>query len=353
MSQLDSREFLRKLDPSDMIGLTEAFPDQCRKALEISRGVEVNLDSAGFSQVILTGLGGSAAGGDFVHSLFEAHGNVPFSVNRDYHLPHSVNDRTLIIAVSYSGNTEETLSAFAEAKAKGAQVVAITSGGELAKQARAHGDLVIEVPGGQPPRTALGLLLIPTLDLCVRAGLLPTLDFETTFAVLDQCVEEWGVAAPHANNPAKDVAVSLFSRMGVLYGLGGWQGRIASRWRSQLNENAKVLCLVHTYPELCHNEILGWVKADDQGVASYQGILLLDGTESAKMKKRAEVVEQLVGQVCPFTHVHAKGDHLLSKMLSLAFFGDFVSIYLAALNAVDPENIDHINVLKKELAGVE
>jgi glucose/mannose-6-phosphate isomerase len=139
----------------------------------------------------------------------------------------------------------------------------------------------------------------------------------------------------------------------VLYGLGAWQATVANRWKGQINENAKVMTFANAFPELCHNEILGWVRAGEQGVAEWVGVVLQDGTESAKMKKRAEVTERLVREVATFHRVSAVGGSLLERMLSLVLYGDFVSLYLAALNGVDPENIDSINVLKSELATVE
>jgi glucose/mannose-6-phosphate isomerase len=147
------------------------------------------------------------------------------------------------------------------------------------------------------------------------------------------------------------LAEALHGNLAVLYGLGIWQGAIANRWKGQINENAKNLAFPNSYPELNHNEVLGWVGAGKQGVAKWLMVTLMDGTESAKMKTRSSVTEKLVGIAEPH-HVTARGDNLLEKMLSLAFYGDFVSIYLAALNGIDPENIDSINTLKEELGKV-
>src|SRR5687768_6223535 len=160
---LDDHDFVTRHDPKGMLALTAAFSEQCRKAREIADAFELpNLDFEP-SLVMLTGLGGSAAGGDFVRALFEAFGEAPFSVNRDYLLPHFAGPETLLFVVSYSGNTEETLSAYADARKKGCSIIVVTSGGRLAELAKADGIPVISVPGGQPPRTALGYLLIPVI----------------------------------------------------------------------------------------------------------------------------------------------------------------------------------------------
>lgn len=350
--QLDDRSFVTRLDPKEMLRLTEEFPAQCRRALEIARDAELPTLETRPSVCVLTGLGGSAAGGDFTRALFEEIGVTPFFVNRDYHLPHFVGLGDLVFATSYSGNTEETLSAYADAKTAGARIICITSGGKLAEMAKEDGNTVVLIPGGQPPRTALGFMLIPVLVVAERLGLIPEQDYEKAFGLLEQLVPTWSVETGFDDNGPKKLAEAMHGKLAVLYGLGGWQAIVANRWKGQINENAKVMAFANAFPELNHNEILGWVKAGDQGVASWVGVILEDGSESEKMKTRARVTEQLVGSTASFHHVQASGSTLLEKMLSLTLYGDFVSLYLAALNGVDPENIDSINVLKSELATV-
>jgi glucose/mannose-6-phosphate isomerase len=349
---LDDPGFVTRLDPKGMYRLTEGFPDQCRQALSIARAVEIGELHTQPSLAMLTGLGGSAAGGDLVRAVFESVGSTPFIVNRDYKLPHFVGLGDLVFCASYSGNTEETLSAYANAKKNGAHIVCVTSGGKLAEVARSDGNTVIVIPGGQPPRTALGFMFVPVLSACERFGLIPAQDSEAAFTLLDQCVAKWGVEVPFAKNQAKQLAAELHGRVAVLYGLGSYQAVVANRWKGQINENSKNMAFANGFPELNHNEILGWVKANEQGVAHWVGVVLEDGTESAKMKTRARVTKELIGDKAEFVHVRAEGETLLERMLSLTFFGDFLSLYLAALNEVDPENIDAINVLKSELAKV-
>jgi glucose/mannose-6-phosphate isomerase len=345
---LNSRPSVTALDPKGMWHFTEEYPNQCRTALSLVDGVE--FPSGDFTLAMLTGLGGSAVGGDYVKAMFEAFASIPFIVNRDYHLPSYVGPKTLVFATSYSGNTEETLSAYAEAKAAGATIVCVTSGGKLKELALADGYTVITVPGGQPPRTALGFMLIPVLAAAVKMGLIPAQDFAKAFDLLEKLKGEWTI---EGSNPiAKEIATSLFGNLGIIYGLGPWQAIIANRWKGQINENSKNHIFTNVFPELNHNEILAWVKADGQGVAKYVGLILEDGSESAKMKKRAEVTEGLVKDLCEFQHVQAIGDNLLEKLLTLTYLGDFVSLYLAAMNEVDPENIDSINILKNALASV-
>ncbi|HEY0867878.1 MAG TPA: bifunctional phosphoglucose/phosphomannose isomerase, partial [Fimbriimonas sp.] len=339
------------IDPKGMLKYTDEFPKQCREALALARQVEAPTLSNRPNLVLLTGLGGSAAGGDFVRALFEEQAATPFLVNRDYHLPKYVGLGDVVFCCSYSGNTEETLSAYEDAKKAGAKIICVTSGGKLKEKADEDGNPVIQVPGGQPPRTALGYLLIPVVDMCVRLKVLPEQPFQEAFDALDAGVSAWSVEGTDAQ--PKEIAQALYGKLGILYGLGSWQGLIANRWRGQINENAKNLCFHNAFPELNHNEILGWVGAGKQGVGKYVVVTLSDGTESEKMKTRYKVTKKLIGSLAEFHEVQARGEALLSKLLTLTFFGDYVSIYLAALNQVDPENIDSINTLKAELAKVD
>ena len=350
--QLDDRAYVTRLDPNGMLKRTEDFPKQCREALEIARAVELAPAVHRPSVVVLTGMGGSAAGGDFARCLFEAQAAVPFIVNRDYKLPNYIGLGDYVFCASYSGNTEETLQAYASAKKAGAKIIAVTSGGKLSELAKADGFTVYTIPGGHPPRTALGFMLIPVLVASEALGILPKQDYEKAFALLEQCTKDWTVETSFEQNPTKQLAQAMQGALSVIYGLGPWQGSIAGRWKGQINENAKNLAFPNTYPELNHNEILGWVGAHQQGVSRWVMITLEDGKESAKMKARSRVTESLIGAQAEPHHVQARGESLLEKMLSLTYFGDFTSIYLAALNGADPESIASIDTLKEELGKV-
>lgn len=350
-AQLDSPQFVAQNDPSGLLKLFGQFPEQCRHALELAR--QASLPGVATPRLVcLTGMGGSAAGGDLVQAMFEAYADIPFLVNRDYTLPHCVGKGDLVFCVSYSGDTEETLSAYREAHRVGASVIALTSGGVLADWASDHGHPVILLPQGLPPRAALGYLTIPILVICERMGLLPAQDYLAAFDRLKQlAAEKWG-ASVHGDNPAKALAGVCHRRLIVLYGLGGWKSLVAGRWRGQINENAKNLAFVSAFPELDHNEVLGWTLAYQQGGGSFVGLILQDGTESAKMRARVQITADLIGPTCEFHRVTAEGVNLLERMLCLVHLADYVSLYLAALNGVDPEDIGSINRLKAELSTI-
>ena len=351
-AQLDDRQFVTLHDRHGMLGIYEGFPDQCRSALKIGREAFLPRLSPEPRLVCLTGMGGSAAGGDIAKALFDAYADVPFIVNRDYHLPHYVRSDSLVFCVSYSGNTEETLSAYRDAQVAGATVIAITSGGRLAQLAKKDGIPLLEVPAGLAPRAALGSMLIPLLLACQRLDLIPEQDFEAAFDLLDACASKKWAVGVSGSNVAKELAEACHRKLIVLYGLGGWQGAVANRWKGQINENSKVMAFANTYPELDHNEILGWVGSGDQGVKEFVGILLQDGGESAKMKARAQVSSEIIGEKCRFVDAFAEGTSLLERILTLTHIADYVSLYLAALNGVDPENIDAIDQLKIALSGI-
>ncbi|MFN3690347.1 MAG: bifunctional phosphoglucose/phosphomannose isomerase, partial [Fimbriimonadales bacterium] len=304
-------------------------------------------------QVLVCGMGGSAIGGDYLRALFEEYGNLPVQVIRDYYLPHSVDAHTLVFAVSYSGNTEETLACYHQARERNAMILAVSSGGALQQHAHADGIPHVLVPGGQPPRTALGYLFIPLMRLSERLGLLPDLSqpYAQMLKRLVQTRDALSVEVPYAQNPAKQLAHALHRRIPLIYGSGGARATVAMRWKGQINENAKQHAFAYTFPELNHNEILGWVKASEQA-HNWSVVVLRDPDESAKIRTRIEVTRRLVGERANWHELTADGATQLERLMHLTYFGDFVSLYLAFLNGVDPENIDYINILKAELAKV-
>lgn len=352
---LFDRATITELDPKGILTLTDGFADQCRRAEQIGLNCDLPALVSKPRLVVLTGLGGSAAGGDFVKCLFEAEGSIPFLVNRDYALPSYVGADDLVICASYSGNTEETLSAFRNAERVGAKILVISSGGELTDLAKKAGHTVISVPGGQPPRTAMGWMTVPVIVACIRLGLLPAIDLAEVWENLDKGRAAWTAEVPYDDNPAKQVAERCIRRIPVIYGLGGPQAVVAHRIRCQIHENSKAMAHANAFPELNHNEILGWSSEGNwpvHEVGDWYGILLSFGDETRKMQVRAEKTFELIGGVCPFYRFVAVGESLLSRMLVTASFGDYVSVYLARLRGVDPEAIGMIDQLKNELAAV-
>lgn len=348
---LDEPGLLSQADPKGMMALTLDFPAQCERANRLASEFALAPLPRRPHLIVVCGMGGSAIGGDYLRALFEEHGRIPVLVVRDYYLPACVDENTLVFAVSYSGNTEETLSCYTEATERRAMRFALSSGGEL--QARAHRDGVphLQVPGGQPPRTALGYLFVPLMRLCERWELLPDLSqpYAQMLQRLVQTRQQLEPNVPQERNPAKQLAQALHGRIPLIYGSGGARATVAMRWKGQINENAKQHAFGYTFPELNHNEILGWVLAPKQA-SNWSVVVLRDPDESLKTRTRIEVTRRLVGEHVDWHELTAEGISQLERLMHLTYFGDFVSLYLAYLNEVDPEAIEFIDILKSELA---
>ncbi len=353
MHRLDAPGLLTQLDPHGMLALALDFPAQCERAVQIASDAPLPSLPRAPRQVLVCGMGGSAIGGDYLRALYEEYSNLPVQVIRDYYLPNSVDTQTLVFAVSYSGNTEETLACYYQARERGAMLIAISSGGELQQRAHADGVPHVQVPGGQPPRTALGYLFLPLMRLSERLGLLPDMSqpYAQMLKRLVQTRNALTIEVPYEQNPAKQLAQALHQRIPLIYGSGGARATVAMRWKGQINENAKQHAFAYTFPELNHNEILGWVKASEQA-QNWSVVVLRDPDESTKIRTRVEVTRRLVGERATWHELTAEGTTQLERLMHLTYFGDFVSLYLAFLNGVDPENIDYINILKAELAKV-
>ena len=357
--RLDITDNIRLYDPSNMTDLVISFPEQCRDAIDIGQQIDINPPN-NINSILVTGLGGSAVGGDYLQILFNRFGCIPVAVNRDYDIPSWVNKETLVFANSYSGNTEETLSAYSQAKVKGAHVFCLTSGGQLMSRAKDDGYPVITIPGGQPPRASLGYMFLPMVIMFMKWGWLPMGNSsQHTFDQLTGLRDDANIDIPTEINFAKQLAVNLFGNLPLIYG-ESYKAVIANRWKCQFNENTKILAYANAYPELTHNEIMGWEQAKLQA-DNLAVLTLTDGLESPKMKTRMHVMTEKMNsaafqQVIEFNVKHSGGSEtgdFLDRMLRMTYLADFVSIYLAALYKVDPYIIGSINDLKSALSVVK
>jgi glucose/mannose-6-phosphate isomerase len=355
---LDDLEAMRILDRSGMLDLTESFPAQCKEALAISDAFVAGLaDRTKPRYIVVAGLGGSAIGGDLAASLAAVGSDVPVLVNRDYGVPAYVGKDVLVIASSYSGNTEETLDAYRQARAAGCRIACVTSGGELGRMADADGVPVCRIPGGRPPRASTGYMFIPTLSIVAAYSSMAKACSPGAIALalplLESCAAAWGRGVGLDANLAKQLAVRLHGRIPVFYGTQGYRGVLAVRWKGQFNENAKEHAFANALPEQNHNEILGWDQALTQSQA-WSVVYLRDPcekTQAPRIAKRVEVLKTVIGNRADQVDAWAQGDSLVERMLSLLYLGDFASVYAAFLNGVDPTAIAGIDLLKTELAS--
>ncbi|WP_245574316.1 bifunctional phosphoglucose/phosphomannose isomerase [Desulfovirgula thermocuniculi] len=348
---LDNPQAMREADTTGMLEALWELPEQCARAWEL--GLAAGVPFMGeVRHVLVTGLGGSAIGGDFLRVYAAKASFVPVVVNRDYVLPAFTGPHTLVFAVSYSGNTEETLSAYREARQKGATVVAVTSGGRLAEVASQENVPLIRVPGGLAPRAATGYLFLPTLAVMQRMGLVPDAGGEVAelVEVLRALREELGPQVPREENPAKRLAANMHGRIPVIWGASGTSEVAAQRWKGQINENAKAPAYWNVFPELNHNELVGFEHPAEL-LAQLYVVMLRDPQDHPRVQKRFALTREIVEKaVAGMAEVEARGQGLLARMYSLVYVGDYASVYLALLYGVDPGPVKVIDQLKARLA---
>lgn len=321
--------------------LIATFPDQIQEALQIGRGADVQI-SGEIRNVLITGLGGSGIGGTIAAGLLADSLTVPVTVNNDYTIPNWVNKHTLVIANSYSGNTEETLCALDLAIARNAQIVCITSGGKMVEVAVKNDLGLIVIPGGRPPRSALAYSLVQQLFVLLKAGLAHA-DFETG---LERSVEQLRANATSIQGRAQEIAEQLHGRTTVIYAGSGYEG-IAVRLRQQINENAKALCWHHILPEMNHNELVGWAG----GSNDYAVVMFRNEDDYNRTQTRMNISKAIFANHCDTViEVHGKGADKIERSMYLIHLGDWVSEYLAQIKGVDSVEVNVIDYLKGELA---
>jgi len=332
--------------------LLQSFPAQIAGAAEVAHTLRLPAPPR-IEAVVISGMGGSAMGGDIIRVLTAGSARVPLAVCRDYLLPGYVGASTLVLASSYSGNTEETLSAYEQARAAGATVVCLTSGGKLAALARAHGHSLIQLPAGLPPRAALGYSTVLLYAVLAVLGLAPDIseDWRETITLLSRLGMLYAVEVPEKDNPAKRIARSLHGRLPAVYASSARLEPAAVRWRGQLEENAKNLAFHHVLPEMNHNELVGWEHPG--GVLPQLAVVLLrDHADHVQVQRRFDLTREVLATRAGVLHeVWSEGESALARMFSLICLGDYVSLYLAFLNAVDPTPVPVIEIFKRKLTG--
>jgi glucose/mannose-6-phosphate isomerase len=350
---LDNLDQIQELDKGNMFELIYKFPDHCVDAINIARGSIRGLRFHNIINVVITGLGGSAIGGDLIRMITSDRAQIPIIVNRDYNLPAFVDERTLVIASSYSGNTEETLTAYEHAKNKKAKIMVITTGGELKKKAMVDETPIITIPGGLPPRAALGFSFFPLFVLFQEQGIgfRKQFDIENALNLLKETRKKFYPEVAEKDNLTKSLARKLYGKIPLVYGSTSLTDIIAVRWKGQLNENAKHPAFFNVFPELNHNEIMGF-EGDSELLKSLEIVILRSPHESDRIKKRIDItMDILKDQVSGITELWPEGESPLEHMLYHIMLGDYVSAYLAILNRKDPKEIDFIDELKKRMQG--
>jgi glucose/mannose-6-phosphate isomerase len=341
---------IEKLDRSGMLGHIRSMPDHLEKGVEIGENVPLhNSESETFYSLIVSGMGGSAIAGDLIRSYLVDEIQIPFLVQRHYRLPGFVGRRTLVICSSYSGNTEETLSAYDDAMARGAKVIAITTGGKLGTKAKEDGIPLVEIPGGLPPRAAFGYSLAPLLVIISRLGICDPMSYDISRAAAALRARLPEYLPSEANNDALVVARELHGTIPVIYAGCDHLDGVAWRFKGQICENAESLAFVNLFPEFNHNEIVGW-NMPERLLENLSVIVLSGKDDHPRIAARMEIVSAyLKSKNREIIGLDRQFDEGLTNLLLWIQFVDFVSYYLALLNGVDPTPVTPIDYLKKKL----
>lgn len=340
------------LDREDMLARIEYFPEQCARAVKIGESI-VLPSYRTISHLVISGMGGSAIGGELLLDYTRNDINIPLVVNRHYSIPRFVNQKSLVFVCSYSGNTEETLQAWEEARKRRAKLIVVTAGGKLGQEAKANKIPTILLPFIGPPRSALGYSFFPLLIILQKLKLIPNRnrEIEEAIAVLHGLKDKYVPECPRPENLAKQLAERLYHYLPVIYGSQDTTSAVVSRWRGQFNENSKTYAFSNVIPEMNHNEIVGWEHSREL-TKNFQVIILHDPVDSPRVQKRQEITRLILEKnAAGIVEITGEGNSLLARMFSLIYLGDFVSFYLAILKGVDPTPVASIDFLKKSLGG--
>jgi glucose/mannose-6-phosphate isomerase len=300
--------------------------------------------------VIVAGMGGSAVGGRLALAALGPRLSRPFAVADGYALPPWAGPEHLVLCSSYSGNTEETLSAYDDALERGAPRVVATTGGGLAERARRDSVPVIPLPGGFQPRAAVGYGLVAALEAAALGGAAPSVrdEVEAAAALVERLAGEWGPDGPE-DGAAKELARALYGTVPVVIG-AELTAAVAYRWKCQINENAGLPSFSSTLPEADHNEVVGWPGSD--GLGPFSAVFLDDPDAHPRNRLRAELTAAEAHAGAAYvTRLSGEGSTRLERLMSLVLLGDLVSLYMAVLAGTDPVDIAPIDRLKKQLAA--
>jgi glucose/mannose-6-phosphate isomerase len=342
-----TRAAIGAVDPSGQLDDILALPEHLRDGLW-------RVDSAGLEPwdspdgLVVAGMGGSAIGGALARAALGDHASRPILAARTYGLPPWATPDTTVLCASYSGNTEETLACYEAAKALGARRVVVTTGGQLAESARADGVPVIPLPGGFQPRAAVGYMMVAALEVAALCGAGPRMASEIDVAAshLESLATEWGPDG-ETDSLAKTIARGLEGSIPLVTG-AALTAPVAYRWKTQINENAKLPSFANELPELDHNEICGWEGSP--GIGRFSAVFLDDSDHHPRVKARIDLTADLINEQAAASYrVESRGETAIERVVSLVLLGDLVSLYLAVLRGVDPGPVEVLDKLKQAL----
>ena len=338
-----------RLDTLRMFDAAAALPEQITAAVGAAEGVEGLPAGDTVDNVLVLGMGGSGVTGDLVQNIAGPFMPVPVVVVKGYEPPSYVNERTLVFAMSFSGDTEETLDAVETAASGGARIVAVTRGGRLGDLVDRWGGQVVPIADGIPqPRAGIGALAIPPLIVLERMGLFPGAG-----EWVGRAVEQLQVRRDELvrdGNPAELLARRIARTLPIIYGGGGLGAVAAVRWKTEVNENARVAAFWNSSPELCHNEIAGWGQHGDMTRQVFTLVKLRHDYEHPQVMRRFDLIDEVAEEVLSGVEtVRAAGDGNLAQLLDLSMFGTFTSLHIAAQEGIDPGPVPVLDWMKQQL----
>ncbi len=340
----------KNIDTENMFEAIWNFPDNLFDALKIGKEIELSKTYKNIQNIVIIGMGGSAIGGDFIQILEKDNFKIPISVCRDYTLPNWVNENSLVICSSYSGNTEETLSALNDALGKNAQICGVTTGGELAKKLKILEKDLIIIPSGLQPRSALAYSFIPMIKLLIKLGIIKS-DIgnwlEKTINVLKKKRELYSIETK--DNPIYNLAKRIYNKIPIIYSNSSTMGIAAIRLKGQLCENGKMLAYLNELPELNHNEIVGW-ENNQNLFKNFSIIWLKDNSDSTRIKFRQKITQNILS-ACHVDQniIEIEGKFFQERFLHMINYGDWLSFWCAIYHKTNPSPVEKIDQLKKEL----
>ena len=341
----------KRIDPEDMFKSIWEFPDNLNEAFELGSTIKLKNTYTDISNIVVAGMGGSAIGGDVLASLESAKLDIPLIVCRSYTLPNWVNNKTLVICSSYSGNTEETLSALDDAINKKAQICGITTGGEIGQKINDLGYDLVKIPSGLQPRAALAFSFVPMTKLLEKIGIFEPGINKWLKSLIKNLEEKRKIySEENLHNPVYCLSEKIYKKIPIIYADNSTLSVVATRLKGQICENAKMLTYHNDLPELNHNEIVGW--ENNSNLFKHLHIIWLkDSSDNKRTKLRQDITSQILNEeMVEQDTIIVDGNTYQERLLHLINYGDWLSYWCAIMHKTDPSPVNKILRLKNELS---
>ena len=345
---------MEKIDKDNMYGSIWNFPENIAEAIGIGRSIKIKNKYSSINKIIVAGMGGSAIGGDVVYSLIGNEIKIPYFVIRGYNIPSWVDRSTLVICSSYSGNTEETIEILEKAKSVGAKVFSITTGGNIGKLCDKYIFDKVLIPSGLQPRAALAFSFVPILFILFKLNIISNKFLAWLVSSSDLIKQNRKIySKKNGDNPVWLLAKQIYNKIPILYADSDCLSTVAVRLKGQICENSKILAYHNIFPEMNHNEIVGWEK-NYKLFKSYFIIWVYDEKMNERNKVRQQIVMEMLDKIgLDQFKLEVKGNNFEERFLLLIHYGDWLSYWCAILHKTDPSPVKNIKILKKKLSQIK